>query len=249
MPGRATFSELSSRILWVPPMPCGHFSSLTALRRTDHGTPGERLGAPSRRRPPDAGRRRGALPPPHESAGRLRPVGRPAALGRRPARGLSSAVRNRRPAAPRAVRATTGSPVPDGASPSEGGGPHASGRRPGGLVKGRPARAHAHPRRPIRTPSRTCSAHRLLDGPKPVHVRSWTCAVCGIAHDRNVDAAHTALAAGRAEGPDACGGSVRPAARCGAGPEGTGSRRGAARAARAASPARQGRGARVIGSP
>lgn len=60
--------------------------------------------------------------------------------------------------------------------------------------------------------SQVCSACGVLDGPKPLHVRSWTCTACGTAHDRDVNAAQNILAAGRAERLNACGGTVRPAA-------------------------------------
>lgn len=60
--------------------------------------------------------------------------------------------------------------------------------------------------------SQVCSACGVLDGPKPLHVRSWTCTACGTAHDRDVNAAKNILAAGRAERLNACGGTVRPTA-------------------------------------
>ena len=60
--------------------------------------------------------------------------------------------------------------------------------------------------------SQVCSACGVLDGPKPLHVRSWTCKECGTVHDRDVNAAKNILAAGRAERLNACGGTVRPAA-------------------------------------
>ncbi|MFE5206893.1 RNA-guided endonuclease InsQ/TnpB family protein [Streptomyces sp. NPDC056600] len=37
--------------------------------------------------------------------------------------------------------------------------------------------------------SQVCSACGLLDGPKPLHVRQWTCAACGTLHDRDENAA------------------------------------------------------------
>ncbi|NJC84855.1 transposase [Planosporangium mesophilum] len=58
--------------------------------------------------------------------------------------------------------------------------------------------------------SQTCSACGRVDGPKPLHIRSWTCP-CGQVHDRDVNAAINVLAAGRAESPNACGAQVRPA--------------------------------------
>jgi putative transposase len=58
--------------------------------------------------------------------------------------------------------------------------------------------------------SQVCSACGVKDGPKPLHVRQWTCAACGTIHDRDVNAAKNILAAGRADKSNACGGSVRP---------------------------------------
>jgi len=58
--------------------------------------------------------------------------------------------------------------------------------------------------------SQVCSACGVKDGPKPLDVRHWTCAACGTIHDRDVNAAKNILAAGRADKPNACGGSVRP---------------------------------------
>jgi putative transposase len=60
--------------------------------------------------------------------------------------------------------------------------------------------------------SQTCSACGVIDGPKPLHVREWTCRACHTVHDRDVNAAKNILAAGRAERLNACGGTVRPAA-------------------------------------
>jgi putative transposase len=58
--------------------------------------------------------------------------------------------------------------------------------------------------------SQTCSECGVIDGPKPLSVRVWTCATCGAVHDRDVNAARNILAAGRAERLNACGGNVRP---------------------------------------
>ncbi len=63
--------------------------------------------------------------------------------------------------------------------------------------------------------SQVCSACGVKDGPKPLSVRTWTCAACGTVHDRDVNAARNVLrigqvAAGRAETLNACGGQVRP---------------------------------------
>ena len=48
-----------------------------------------------------------------------------------------------------------------------------------------------------------------VDGPKPLHVRTWTCG-CGTRLDRDFNAATNILvAAGHAETLNACGGNVR----------------------------------------
>ncbi|GAA2579972.1 hypothetical protein GCM10010304_21800 [Streptomyces roseoviolaceus] len=76
--------------------------------------------------------------------------------------------------------------------------------------------------------SQVCSACGFRDGPKPLHVRQWTCGECGTVHDRDHNAARNVLfegrrivAAGRAETLNACGAPVRrahvPAQRCEAG--------------------------------
>lgn len=66
--------------------------------------------------------------------------------------------------------------------------------------------------------SQICSACGLRDGPKPLHVREWTCGECGTVHDRDHNAARNILyegrrivAAGRTETPNACGAPVRRA--------------------------------------
>src|SRR6516225_394505 len=58
--------------------------------------------------------------------------------------------------------------------------------------------------------SQVCSECGVNDGPKPLNVRQWSCAACGVVHDRDVNAARNILAAGRAERLNACGGGVRP---------------------------------------
>ncbi len=58
--------------------------------------------------------------------------------------------------------------------------------------------------------SQVCSACGVKDGPKPLGIREWDCAVCGTHHDRDVNAARNILAAGRAERLNACGAQVRP---------------------------------------
>nr|WP_277350834.1 RNA-guided endonuclease TnpB family protein [Rhodococcus sp. HNM0569] len=60
--------------------------------------------------------------------------------------------------------------------------------------------------------SQLCSACGVVDGPKPLSIRQWTCAACGAVHDRDLNAAINILAAGRAERLNACGGTVSPAA-------------------------------------
>lgn len=58
--------------------------------------------------------------------------------------------------------------------------------------------------------SQTCSVCGVLDGPKPLQVRVWTCSVCGSVLDRDWNAAVNILvAAGHAETLNACGEDVR----------------------------------------
>ncbi|MFF9484538.1 RNA-guided endonuclease InsQ/TnpB family protein [Streptomyces sp. NPDC014676] len=57
--------------------------------------------------------------------------------------------------------------------------------------------------------SQTCSTCGAKDGPKPLHVREWTCSACGTVHDRDHNAAlNIETAAGLAV--SACGAPVRP---------------------------------------
>ncbi|MFP3115576.1 RNA-guided endonuclease InsQ/TnpB family protein [Streptomyces sp. Iso 434] len=59
--------------------------------------------------------------------------------------------------------------------------------------------------------SQTCSTCGTKDGPKPLHVREWTCSACGTVHDRDHNAAiNVKVAAGLAV--SACGAPVRPGA-------------------------------------
>lgn len=58
--------------------------------------------------------------------------------------------------------------------------------------------------------SQMCSACGHRDGPKPLHVRAWSCENCGAQHDRDRNAAKNILAAGRAGSLNACGGDIRP---------------------------------------
>uniref|UniRef100_UPI0012FF0CC0 zinc ribbon domain-containing protein n=1 Tax=Kitasatospora sp. NRRL B-11411 TaxID=1463822 RepID=UPI0012FF0CC0 len=58
--------------------------------------------------------------------------------------------------------------------------------------------------------SQVCSHCGVKDGPKPLHVRMWTCGGCGAVLDRDVNAAvNVAKAAGLAV--SACGARVRRA--------------------------------------
>ncbi|WP_369222173.1 RNA-guided endonuclease InsQ/TnpB family protein [Streptomyces sp. R39] len=66
--------------------------------------------------------------------------------------------------------------------------------------------------------SQLCAVCGFKDGPKPLHVRRWTCAACEIVHDRDHNAAQNVLlegrrivATGRVETLNACGASVRRA--------------------------------------
>ncbi|MEV8099182.1 RNA-guided endonuclease TnpB family protein [Kitasatospora sp. NPDC085879] len=59
--------------------------------------------------------------------------------------------------------------------------------------------------------SQVCAVCGTKDGPKPLHVREWTCGACGIVHDRDVNAARNILAAGRADRLNACRAPVRRA--------------------------------------
>ncbi|ELP63440.1 transposase, IS605 OrfB family protein [Streptomyces turgidiscabies Car8] len=57
--------------------------------------------------------------------------------------------------------------------------------------------------------SQVCSACGYRDGPKPLHVREWTCPACNTLHDRDHNAAiNVKQAAGLAV--SACGAPVRP---------------------------------------
>ncbi|MBM9507612.1 RNA-guided endonuclease InsQ/TnpB family protein [Actinacidiphila acididurans] len=60
--------------------------------------------------------------------------------------------------------------------------------------------------------SQVCSACGVKDGPKPLHVRTWTCRGCRAVHDRDHNAAKNTLAAGRADRLNACGAQIRPGA-------------------------------------
>jgi putative transposase len=62
--------------------------------------------------------------------------------------------------------------------------------------------------------SRLCSGCGHNSGPKPLDVRTWTCAGCNTTHDRDLNAARNILAEGRrvaaglADTENACGGDV-----------------------------------------
>ena len=53
--------------------------------------------------------------------------------------------------------------------------------------------------------SQSCSECGHKDGKKHLRVRTWTCTVCGSAHDRDISAAKNILAACPAERLNACG--------------------------------------------
>ena len=53
--------------------------------------------------------------------------------------------------------------------------------------------------------SQRCSECGHTDGKKPLSVRTWTCAACGSAHERDSNAAKNILAVGQAERLNACG--------------------------------------------
>jgi putative transposase len=57
--------------------------------------------------------------------------------------------------------------------------------------------------------SQVCSTCGIKDGPKPLHIREWTCTACGTVHDRDHNAAlNVKQTAGLAV--SACGAPVRP---------------------------------------
>ncbi|WP_405419624.1 RNA-guided endonuclease InsQ/TnpB family protein [Streptomyces erythrochromogenes] len=58
--------------------------------------------------------------------------------------------------------------------------------------------------------SQTCSVCGVVDGKKPLHVRTWRCGACGTEHDRDLNASRVILAAGQAERQNAPGGPVSP---------------------------------------
>ena len=64
--------------------------------------------------------------------------------------------------------------------------------------------------------SQLCSTCGFSSGRKPLHIRFWTCPLCEVAHDRDVNAAGNILAGGRkvaaglTEALTARGGSRRP---------------------------------------
>ena len=63
--------------------------------------------------------------------------------------------------------------------------------------------------------SQLCSVCGAKDGPKPLHIRVWTCVECGTALDRDFNAAvNIMVAAGLAEPLNACGGDVRRTLAC-----------------------------------
>ncbi|MCI4078912.1 transposase [Streptomyces sp. MMS21 TC-5] len=58
--------------------------------------------------------------------------------------------------------------------------------------------------------SQTCSVCWVVDGKKPLHVRTWRCGGCGTEHDRDLNASRVVLAAGQAERLNAPGGPASP---------------------------------------
>ncbi|MEU5069137.1 transposase [Streptomyces virginiae] len=58
--------------------------------------------------------------------------------------------------------------------------------------------------------SQTCSVCWVVDGKKPLHVRTWRCGGCGTEHDRDLNASRVVLAAGQAERLNAPGGPTSP---------------------------------------
>jgi len=65
--------------------------------------------------------------------------------------------------------------------------------------------------------SQVCSVCGVKDGPKPLHVRTWTCGGCGAVLDRDYNAAtNVMLAAGLAESLNARGGNIRRTLACAA---------------------------------
>ncbi|WP_330272183.1 transposase [Lentzea sp. NBC_00516] len=58
--------------------------------------------------------------------------------------------------------------------------------------------------------SKTCSTCGHVMDAMPLAIRNWMCPLCGVAHDRDHNAAINILAAGRAERKNACGAGVSP---------------------------------------
>ena len=56
--------------------------------------------------------------------------------------------------------------------------------------------------------SKTCSACGVITAKMPLNIREWTCAACGVRHDRDVNAAKIIRAEGLSV--QACGDGVRP---------------------------------------
>ncbi|MFL6000117.1 MAG: RNA-guided endonuclease InsQ/TnpB family protein [Streptomyces sp.] len=57
--------------------------------------------------------------------------------------------------------------------------------------------------------SQTCSVCDTVDGPKPLHIREWTCPACGAVFDRDINSARNVKKAAGLAVP-ACGAPVRP---------------------------------------
>ena|SRR5437660_10817828 len=76
-------------------------------------------------------------------------------------------------------------------------------------VQGPATRTHLRQDRPTRADQPGLPGVREKDGPKPLHVRVWTCRGCGTVLDRDINAAvNVAKAAGLAA--SACGAHVSP---------------------------------------
>jgi putative transposase len=95
----------------------------------------------------------------------------------------------------------------------------------GGFLRLLEEKAERYGRTVVKVPrfaptSQTCSACGLVDGPKPLAVRVWTCSGCGAVHDRDHNAAQNIIALGRREMANASGACVSPALGSAAGGEG-----------------------------
>ena len=133
---------------------------------------------------------------------------------------LCAAGMTRRPA-PKPAPDRPGAYLPNGARAKAGLNRSASDAGWAALVRLLEEKAERHGRTVVKVgrwfpSSQICSACGVKDGPKPLNVRQWTCAACGVRHDRDVNAARNIrlegrkVAAGQAETINGCGGTVRP---------------------------------------